>query len=151
MRIQRTSQIITVTVIVLSVFAIVCAIVSRQYRIIQERTYETRRKMFNYTEQLARGSDRLTATVRAYAATGDRRHYNAFQRELLEDRNRDRGVEGLKQLGLTPAELEYFARAKENSDRLVRLENEAFAAVASNEVTRAIQIVYGPEFDTIDR
>jgi hypothetical protein len=148
MRIQRTSQIITVVIIALSLLAIVCAFVSRHYLVVQEQAYERRRKMFNYTEQLARGSDRLTAAVRAYAATGDRRHYDAFQRELTEDRNRDVAVEGLRQLGITPQERELLTRAKRNSDNLVHLENQAFAAVASNEVTRAIQIVYGPEYET---
>src|SRR5436190_4793689 len=147
MRIQRTSQIITVVIIALSLLATVCAFVSRHYLVVQEQAYERRRKMFNYTEQLARGSDRLTGTVRAYAATGDRRHYDAFQRELTEDRNRDLAVEGLRQLGLAPQERELLTRAKRNSDNLVHLENQAFAAVASNDVTRAIQIVYGPEYE----
>ena len=146
MRIQRTSQIITAGIIALSLFAIACAAVSRHYRIVQEQAYETRRKMFNFTEQLAGGSDRLTAAVRAYAATGDRRYYDAFQQELTVDRNRDVAMEGLRQLVLTPYELERLSRAKRNSDNLVKVENQAFAAVASNNVTRAIQIVYGPEY-----
>src|SRR6516162_8209400 len=101
MRIQRTSQIITAAIIVLSALAIACAVVSHRYRVIAERAYETRRNMFNFTEQLAGGSDRLTAAVRAYAATGDRRYYEAFQKELTVDRNRDIAVEGLKTLDLT--------------------------------------------------
>ena len=109
MRIQRTSQIITAAIIVLSVVAIACAFVSRHYRIIEARAYETRRKMFHLTEQLAYGSDRLTAAVRAYAATGDRRHYDAFQKELRVDRNRDLAVDGLQELGLDAAELELVA------------------------------------------
>ncbi len=104
--------------------------------------------MFNYTEQLAGGSDRLTAAVRAYAATADRRHYDAFKRELEVDRNRDVAVEGLRRLGLAPHELELLTRAKRNSDNLVNLEDQAFAAVAGNDVSRAIQIVYGPEYET---
>src|SRR5436190_19023159 len=148
MRIQRTNQIITVLIIASSVLAIACAFVSRHYWVTQERAYETRRKSFNFTEQLAGGSDRLTAAVRAYAATGDRRHYDTFQQELTVDRNRDIAVEGLMQLGLAPTEQELLTRAKRNSDNLVHLENEAFAAVASNDVQRAIQIVYGPEYNT---
>jgi signal transduction histidine kinase/DNA-binding response OmpR family regulator/HPt (histidine-containing phosphotransfer) domain-containing protein len=148
MRIQRTSQIITVAIVVLSLLAIACAFWSRYCRGIQEQAYETRRKMFNFTEQLARGSDRLTAAVRAYAATGDRQHYDAFQKELTVDRNRDEAVEGLRQLGLAAAEEALIKRAKQNSDNLVHLENEAFAAVASNDVRRAVQIVYGPEYET---
>src|SRR3954469_10944628 len=129
MRIQRTSQIITVAIIVLSVLAITGTLWSRHYRWIQEEAYETRRKMFNLTEQLAGGSDHLTAAVRAYAATGDRRHYDAFQRELTSDRNRDVAVDGLRQLGLAPAEQQLINNAKRNSDNLVHLENQAFAAV----------------------
>ena len=132
----------------LSLLAIACAAVSRHYRVVQEQAYETRRKMFNLTEQLAGGSDRLTAAVRAYAATGDRRYYDAFRQELNVDRNRDLAMEGLRQLVLTPFELERLTRAKRNSDNLVKVENQAFAAVASNDVTRAIQIVYGPEYQT---
>src|SRR5262245_36986766 len=147
-RIQRTSQVITAVIVVLSLLAITCSFWSRYYRGIQEQAYETRRKMFNLTEQLATGSDRLTAAVRAYAATGDRRHYDAFQKELTVDRNRDEAVVALAQLGLTPAEEALITRAKQNSDNLVHLENEAFAAVASNDVPRAIQIVYGPEYET---
>src|SRR4029079_795474 len=89
----------------------------------------------------------LTAAVRAYAATGDRRHYVAFQRELNVERNRDVAVDGLRQLNLTSEENDLLSRAKRNSDNLVRLENQAFAAVGSNDVTRAIQIVYGPEYE----
>ncbi len=148
MRIQRTSQIITAAIVLLSLLAITCAFWSRYYRGIQERAYETRRKMFNFTEQLARGSDRLTAAVRAYAATGERQHYDAFQKELTVDRNRDEAVDGLRHLGLTAAEEALIKRAKQNSDNLVGLENEAFAAVASSNVSRAVQIVYGPEYET---
>src|SRR5437867_3685159 len=116
MRIQRTSQFITAGIVVLSILAIGCAFWSRYYRVIQERIYEDRRKMFNYTEQLAAGSDRLTAAVRAYAATGDRRFYEVFERELTVDRNRDAAVEGLRELNLTPVELDLLTRAKQNSD-----------------------------------
>ncbi len=148
MRIQRTSQILTVIIIVLSVFAIVCTLWSRQYRWAQEGMYETRRKMFNFTEQLANGSDRLTAAVRAYAATGDLRFYEAFQHELMVERNRDIAVEGLRELGLSHQESDLLTRAKRNSDTLVHLENEAFSAVGTNNVKRAIQIVFGPEYET---
>jgi signal transduction histidine kinase/DNA-binding response OmpR family regulator/HPt (histidine-containing phosphotransfer) domain-containing protein len=148
MRIQRTSHLITIAIIALSVLAIACALVARSYRIIQEQSYEDRRKMFNFTEQLAGGSDRLTSAVRAYAATGERRYYEAFERELSVDRNRDVAVEELRQLGLLPSELQLIGKAKHNSDNLVHLENQAFAAVSSNDVRRAIQIVYGHEYET---
>src|SRR5690349_18603666 len=112
MRIQRTSQVITLAIVVLSVAAIVCALWARSLRIVQEQAYEDRRKMFNFTEQLAAGSDRLTAAVRAYAATGEQRFYDAFQRELTVDRNRDVAVAGLRQLRLTEPEERLIGDAK---------------------------------------
>jgi two-component system sensor histidine kinase/response regulator len=148
MRIQRTSQVLTLLIIVLSALAVTCTFWARHFRLIEANAYEARRRMFNFTEQLAGGSDRLTSAVRAYAATGDRRHYDAFQRELTIDRNRDIAVEGLRQVGLTRQENELLSRAKRNSDSLVSLENRAFAAVSSNHVSEAIQIVYGPEYET---
>jgi two-component system sensor histidine kinase/response regulator len=147
MRIQRTSQILTACIIVLSMVAIAFAMASRRYRIVQERAYEERRRMFGFTEQLAGGSDRLTGAARAYASTGARRYYDVFQQELGEDRNRDLAVEGMRQLKLLPSELDLITRAKRNSDRLVLLENQAFAAAGSNDLQRATQIVYGPEFE----
>jgi len=129
MRIQRTSQILTVAIIVLSILAVAFTLWSRHFRMAQEQAYEARRKMFNLTEQLAGGSDRLTAAVRAYAATADPRHFQTFQRELTVDRNRDSAVEGLRQLKLTSQEGELLTRAKRNSDKLVELENLAFAMV----------------------
>jgi two-component system, sensor histidine kinase and response regulator len=148
MRIQRTSQVITAAVVLLSLLAIACTVVSRHYRAIEAQAYERRRQMFNSTERLARGSDRLTSAVRAYAATADSRHFDAFQRELTVDRNRDLAVEGLQELDLQPEELELLARAKRNSDALVHLEDEAFAAVKRNDVPGAIAIVYGREYES---
>jgi len=65
MRIQRTSHVITVAVVLLSLLAIACTMVARHYRVVEAQAYEARRRMFNFTEQLARGSDQLTAAVRA--------------------------------------------------------------------------------------
>jgi signal transduction histidine kinase/CheY-like chemotaxis protein/HPt (histidine-containing phosphotransfer) domain-containing protein len=147
MRIQSTSQFLTSVIVVLSVIAVGCALWARHIHQIEERAYEARRQMFNSTEQLARGSDQLTAAVRAYAATGERKFYESFQRELTTDRNRDIAVEGLRQIGLTSAENEMLIRAKRNSDRLITVENQALAAVATNNLNLAIQLAFGPEYE----
>jgi two-component system sensor histidine kinase/response regulator len=149
MKIKRTSQIITLLIIILSLIAISFAAVARHYWMASGKAYEDRRKMFALSEQLANGSDRLTNAVRAYATTGEKRYYEEFEQELKVDRNRDRAVEELQKLGLTEQERELITRAKQNSDRLVRIENEAFAAVSNHDMARGIQIVYGPEFISI--
>jgi len=146
MRIQRTSQVITISVIALSALSIACALIARQLRREQEESYERRRLMSGYINQLALGSDRLTAAVRAYAATGDSRYRDDFNWELNLDKNRDQAVGGLKELGLKPSELELLTTAKKNSDKLVSLENQSFAAAEQKDFPKAISLVYGLEY-----
>src|SRR5262245_20492067 len=124
MRIKRTSQIITILIIVLSLVAVALALFARHYWIVSQDAYEARRKMFGYSDQLALGSDHLTNSVRAYAATGDKSYSEAFERELNVDRNRDKAVEGLQKLGLTEQENDLITQAKRNSDKLVVLEHQ---------------------------
>src|SRR5262249_1060479 len=92
MRIQRTSQVITVGVMVLSALTILSGAISLHFRTQQEANYAARRVATKMMYQLAGGSDRLTNAVRGYAATADRRYYDDFQRELTVDRTRDRAV-----------------------------------------------------------
>lgn len=146
MRIQRTSQVLTASVVILSTLSIVCALLSLYFRKVEERAYETRQQSLRFADQLAAGSDRLTAAVRAYAATGDRRYYEEFQRELTLDRTRDTAVEGLLQLHLTPHEQTLLEQAKRTSDQLVTLENRAFDAVKLGDLPTAISLVYGEEY-----
>jgi len=146
MRIQKTSQIITTGVILLTVLSIVCALISLHLRRLQERAYENRRESLRMADRLAAGSDRLTSAVRGYAATGDRRFYDAFQKELNVDRTRDTALESLKELGISSEELALITRAKQNSDALVLLENRAMDAVARTNLTEAISLVFGDEY-----
>ena len=146
MRIKQTSQWITVGVVILSVVTIACALVARQFRTVQEGAYETRLEALRLADQLADGSDRLTTAVRAYAATGERRYLDDFERELTVDRTRDRALERLSQMALSASELSVLREAKRNSDRLVLLENRAFEAAGKRDSMAAIALVYGEEF-----
>src|SRR5687768_1351984 len=146
MRIQRTSQIITLSVVVLSVVTVASGVISLRYRTLQEQNYAARRTSTKMMQQLAGGSDRLTNSVRAYAATGDRRYYDDFLRELNVDRTREDAVEQLSRLELSPHERTLLNRAKANSDQLVGLERQAFAAVENKDNATAIALVHGAEY-----
>src|SRR5438270_10129111 len=125
MRIQRTSRIITASVVFLSLVTVACALVSLRYRKLQEQNYAARRVALTVAPQLAAGSDRLTNSARAYAATGDRRYYDDFVHERDVDRSRERAIEQLREIGLTSRELSLSTQAKSGSDRLVGVENRA--------------------------
>jgi len=145
-KIRHASQVTTVTIVLFSMLAISCVLLARRSRIVAQQAYETRLQVLGFTDRLTGGSDRLTGAVRAYAATGDRHYYDDFRQELTVDRNRDLSVDGLRKLGITDDELALVAHAKRNSDRLVTLENRAFAAVERGDVPEAIRIVYGAEY-----
>lgn len=146
MRIQWTSRVITIAVTVLSVTSIGCALLSLQFRDRQEKAYARRYDFMRMADQLAFGSDRLTNAARAYAATGRKQFFDDFENELKLERNRDRAVERLKQFGLTQDELDLLTQAKQNSDQLVYLENQAFEAVAKGDNATAIALVFGEEY-----
>ena len=146
MKIKHASQVITVAIVLLSLLAIAFGELARRSWIVAHQAQEVRQQALADMERLAAGSDRLTGAVRAYAATGDPRHAAVFQQELNVDRNRDLAVDSLRRLGLTEDEQELLARAKRNSDGLVTLEDQAFAAVARGDTPEAIRIVYGPHY-----
>jgi signal transduction histidine kinase/DNA-binding response OmpR family regulator len=147
MRIQRTSQIITVSVAVLSVLTIACGLIAMRYRALQEHNYANRRIALNMMPQLAIGSDRLTNAARSYAATGDRRYRDDFVRELSVDRTREAAIEQLKRIDdLTADELARLKSAKSVSDQLVGAEQRALDAVDKGDRPTALELVYGDQF-----
>ena len=146
MKIKRTSQIILAVVIVLSLTAIGFALVARHFFMVSQEAYEARRIMFGFSDQLERSSDRLTTAVRAYAATGERRYYSEFQRELNVERNRDKAIEGLHRLNLTQSEKQLLDRLKLNSDKLIALEETVFSGGVGHDSKSALETVYGSEF-----
>ena len=70
-------------------------------------------------EQLAKGSDYLTAEVRNYVQFGNKIHYDNFWVEVEKTRSRDIAVERLKKLKVLPEELEFIENAKWYSDNLI--------------------------------
>ncbi|MFM2095649.1 MAG: hypothetical protein RIS70_2773, partial [Planctomycetota bacterium] len=145
-RIRQTSRGITAGVILLTIVSLLSAIYSLRLRQLEEKAYSIRHESSRMAVQLAAGSDTLTRNVRGYAATGDRRYFDAFQKELNEDQSRDKAVERLKELGITERELALIVRAKQNSDELISLENRAIAAVENKNLQEAISLVFGDAY-----
>ena len=99
MNISRTSHAITIGVIVLSLVALTCSLTAHYYSVLSEQAYEQRRLMFGYTDQLENVSDRLTNSVRAYAATGDPTYMEQFRAEVRAG-TREGMIAKLQGLGL---------------------------------------------------
>lgn len=94
-------------------------------------------------EQLAQGSDYLTDEIRRYVQFGERVHYDNFWNEVHVTRSRDKAVERLKELEVLPSELAYIEKAKGYSDRLIKTEEEAMAAVERKDFDEARRLAFG--------
>ena len=98
MRLQRANRIITILVASLSLASVACVLVSGYFRHRQATALNARTQSLLLSIQLAGGTDKLTAAVRGFAATGDPRYRDVFRREVRVERSRERAVEGLQAL-----------------------------------------------------
>lgn len=144
--IRRHSRNLVVFLGLLTMLTLGCGFEAMRMRNLQEAAAQNREEALRLSDQLAWGSDRLTAAVRGYAASGDKVYLEEFRRELEQDRNRDVAVERLTKLGLSAAEKDQLESAKRNSDQLVQLENEAIAFADAGHFDQAVPLVFGARY-----
>lgn len=93
------------------------------------------------------GSAYLTNEVRAYAATGDKVHYDNYWNEVNVLKNRDAGVAAMKAIGITSNEQSMIDQMSSLSNELVPLEEEAMDYVSAGNKSAAVEYVYGEEYN----
>ena len=89
------------------------------------------------------GSTYLTEEVRAYAATGDKSHYDNFQNEVNNLKNREAGVAAMQEIGITAEEQGMIDKMSSLSNDLVPLEENAMKNVQEGNLKAALDYVYG--------
>ena len=99
-----------------------------------------------YLNQYRIGSKILTDAVHSYAATGEQSYYNAYIKELNEDKNRDVARAGLEKNDLTDDEWEDMDKIADLSNGLVPLEEEAISYAKRGEIEEAEKLVFGKEY-----
>lgn len=100
-----------------------------------------------YLNQYRLGSKELTSDVQSYAVTGDKLYYDAYMKELNEDRNREVALEGLKKNGLTAKEWAALEQISALSEGLVPLEEEAIEYASKGNTDKAEAIVFGDSYE----
>ena len=130
----------------LALITFISLTLANYYRNEQVKILDVQLKSLLLSHQLSEGSDFLTNTVRAFSATGDSNYDNAFSEEVNVTRSRDKAVAGLSNLGATINELGLIENAKNNSDKLINLENQAFIAGRSGNLDLARKLVYGDQY-----
>ena len=98
-------------------------------------------------DDLATGSDLLTNEARRYTIFGEKKHYDAYWREVNQTKTRDRVVQRLTQLGAPKAELDLIEKAKANSDALIKIEEAAMAAVQKGDLEQARKLMFDANYD----
>ncbi len=130
----------------LAIITFISLTLANYYRNEQVKILDVQLKSLMLSHQLSEGSDFLTNTVRAFSATGDSNYDDLFSEEVNVKRSRDKAVAGLSNLGATSNELGLIEKAKNNSDKLINLENQAFAAGRSGDLDLARKLVYGDQY-----
>ena len=102
-----------------------------------------RYELTDNANRFLKGSATLTDEVRAYAATGDRAHYDKYYDEINTQRNRDIGVENMQRIGLTDEEKNLIQQMSSLSDQLVPAEEESIRLAERGELDQARLYVYG--------
>ena len=99
-----------------------------------------------YLNQYRLGSKALTAAVQAYSVTGDQQYYDAYMKELNEDKNRDIAWAGLEENDVKAEEWDKLNQIAGLSNGLVPLEEAAMSSVAGGEMQSAIDYVFGDQY-----
>jgi len=148
LRISTVSKTIYAAMGVLALITLTCQWLA-QREIAAERSAIERQIEFKQLGlDLAGASDFLTNEARRYAVFGDKRHYDAYWKEVKETKTRDRVVARLKALGAPQSELDLIEQAKNNSDALINTEDAAMKAVAANDLETARKLMFGDQYDT---
>lgn len=94
------------------------------------------------------GSKTLTYSVQSYAVTGDQKYYDAYMKELNEDKNREKAIEILENRDITAKEWEGLNRIAEMSNGLVPLEEEAMEYAGKGDTQKAQSFVFSDEYES---
>ena len=131
------------------VMALLCAIATGVTSVMNTRlstAKDNHLTLATCADEFANASGYLTDEVRAYAATGDRTHYDNYWYEVNTAQNRENNMAIMKEIGLSDEELAFVDRASTTSNNLIPLEENAMELTAAGQTSRAVAILYGKEY-----
>ena len=134
-----------------SILLIILSILSFSFIVQANRNLDRvnleRYELYKNSKRFMEGSNYLTNEVRAYAATGDRAHYNNYMNEMSVEKNRDIAVENMRKIGLTYQEQSLIAEMFAISNFLVPLEIESMELADAGDVPGALEAVFGSFYE----
>ena len=100
-----------------------------------------------FLNQYRTGSKNLTTAVQSYAVTGDEQYYQNYMDELNVVKNRDIAWAGLQENDIKAEEWAMLEEIAGMSNGLVPLEEEAMKQTAAGNNTKAMEAVFGAEYE----
>ena len=108
--------------------------------------YEEMYHLSNYTIAFGDASAYLTEEVRAYAASGNKVHYDNYWNEVNTAKNREKYVGLARANGIAESESKVFDEIAEISNNLIPLEEKAMELTAAGKTQAALDILFGDEY-----
>ncbi|MBE5925758.1 MAG: hypothetical protein E7270_02180 [Lachnospiraceae bacterium] len=96
---------------------------------------QTQYEFAKYARQMTTAIESQYSNVRGAAATGDKKYFEAYNKELNEGKNRDKAIEKIRKIGLTKEETELMDKLVLIADNLIPQEQRMFqTALAANAI-----------------
>lgn len=147
MKISRLIKIEIAMFVVLSGIAVAAALISQNAFNNSVRAFEVQAKSKQLGLQLQNASDFLTAQAQAYVQYGEKKYYDAYWYEINTDKNREKAIQGLTDLGTPQHELDLVTTAGQLSNTLAELESRAFDEVENGNLDEARHLMFGDLYD----
>jgi len=142
-RLQKINNQTKITVIVGAILLAASMLMNFLYSAITAEQLETTMALNQYRL----GSKALTSAVQSYAVTANQKYYDAYMRELNEDKNREKAWEILEGNSITSDEWDKLKQIAQMSQGLVPLEERAMEMAGSGDTQGAAQLVFGDEYE----
>ncbi|WP_052712214.1 methyl-accepting chemotaxis protein [Domibacillus indicus] len=113
----------------------------------QSETLQISKESLELTMQFQRATEYLTNEVRSYAQSGSSTHYENYWNEVNETQTRENVIASMDQLHIPEELLTMVHNAKETSDWLVSMDEEAMQSVESGDLNKARSVVFGTDYE----
>jgi len=143
-RLQTINRQTNITVIIGSILLAASILMTLLYSAVAKEQLETTMALNQYRL----GSKTLTSSVQSYAVTAKQEYYDAYMKELNEDKNRDIAWGILEKNNITKSEWDKLNQIAQMSEGLVPLEEEAMAKAGSGDTHSAMEFVFGDEYES---
>lgn len=111
-----------------------------------DKTAEKRFALVTAAKQFSSASVDLTRHARSYASTLNTNFLDKYNREITEDKNREKAREIMNQYGINETEDTAMRTMEATSAHLADLETQAFAYAASGDSKNATALMYSDDY-----